>query len=387
MRKTALLLICLISISCSRKESMNDIADRVFDLAVYQLELLDSNLSIEELPRTIKNGELLVSDTEWWCSGFFPGCLCYTALYTGDGQVASLADKYTHYLDSLYLKNISHDIGFMLNCSFGNHMKVFPEAAAADSSVLKKGAAKLAGRYSDITRTTRSWDFGKWKWPVIIDNMMNLELLMKFGCVEHQKIAINHAKQTMANHFRPDYSCYHVVDYDPESGEVIGKMTHQGYSDSSAWARGQAWALYGYTMMAVLCKEKGYPDDGKIFQEQACKIADMLLARLPEDGIPAWDFDAPAPAPKDASAAAIMASAFVELGHATSGRRSRAYIQMAEKQIRRLASPDYLSEKGRNFGFLLLHSVGNYPRNSEVDVPLSYADYYFLEALYRISGR
>ena len=388
MKRIVLILgIASILASCA-KESLDALAGRVYDLASYQLVLMDSNLPQGRLPKTLdEGGELVTSDIKWWCSGFYPGSLCFAAMHTENLKLAALADKYTHYLDTLSRAKNSHDIGFMLNCSFGNHLLLFPEQAAADSLVLREGADKLASRFSPVTGTTRSWDFGKWKYPVIIDNMMNLELLMKFGTPEQQEMAISHADRTIANHFRDDYTTWHVVDYDPESGEVIKKQTHQGYSDDSAWSRGQAWALYGFTMMAVQCNEKGYPEASARFKAQAEKVAEMLLQRLPADGIPEWDFDAPEPALKDASAGAIMASAFVQLAGITRGSLSRRCIAMAEKQLRTLASPRYLCEKGECKGFILKHSVGNMPKNGEVDVPLTYADYYFLEALMRISEK
>ncbi len=375
------LAILPVLFSCGMDKGIDRVADDVFNLAAYQLKQLDTNLSDVRMPRTIENGKLVTSSIEWWCSGFYPGSLCLTAIYTGDEDVACLADKYTHYLDSLLNKPISHDIGFMLNCSFGNHLLL--RGDAADSLILRKGATALAGRFSPVTGTTRSWDHGKWKWPVIIDNMMNLELLMKFGTEEERQMAISHADKTILNHFRPDYTTWHVLDYDPETGEVLSKQTHQGLSDDSAWARGQAWGLYGYTMMAEQCAKKGYRDAYKRYLKQARHIAKMLLSRLPADGIPVWDFDAPATDPRDASAAAIMASAFVELSKLTCGSLSHRCLKMAETQLRTLASDEYLSKEDENFGFLIKHCVGNLPGNSEVDVPLTYADYYFLEALMR----
>jgi len=200
------------------------------------------------------------------------------------------------------------------------------------------------------------------------------------------KVAVTHANTTMKNHFRDDFTTFHLVDYDPSDGHVIKRQTVQGYADSSAWARGQAWALYGYTMMA---RETGSLKDESIsrtYLSQAENIAKMLLYRLPDDGIPYWDFDDPAipSAPKDASAGAVMASAFIELSRYTSDKTLKAScLDMAQKQIRTLASEEYLSKKGENEGFILRHSVGNLPDGSEVDVPLTYADYYFLEAISR----
>ena len=220
-----------------------------------------------------------------------------------------------------------------------------------------------------------------WKYPVIIDNMMNLEHLCNAGSIFNDDslkvVAVTHANTTMCNHFRPDYTSWHLVDYDPESGEVRKKETVQGFSDDSAWARGQAWALYGFTMMF---RESGHDS----YLTQARNVADMLLSRLPEDGVPYWDLDSDKIPNdlRDASAAAIMASAFVQLSTLTDDEASNAkYLAMAEKQLRTLAGPEYLAEPGTNGNFILKHCVGSLPDNSEVDVPLTYADYYFLEAL------
>ncbi len=192
------------------------------------------------------------------------------------------------------------------------------------------------------------------------------------------KMAKTHANTTIKNHFRPDYTTWHVVDYDPASGKVLAKKTHQGLSDDSAWARGQAWGLYGFTMM--------YRETGETaYLKQAEGIAKMLLERLPADGIPVWDFDAPEDDVRDSSAGAIMASAFVELASLTKSRSlSGSCLAMAEKQLRTLSSPEYLAGPGENGDFLLRHGVGHKPKQSEVDTPLSYGDYYFLEALLRI---
>ena len=240
-----------------------------------------------------------------------------------------------------------------------------------------------------MTGVIRSWDFVRkgrdWKYPVIIDNMMNLEHLynagLLFGDDTLKTVAVTHANTTLCNHFRPDFTSYHLVDYDPADGRVRRKETVQGFGDESAWARGQAWALYGYTMMFRL---SGY----ECYLNQAENIAGMLLERLPDDGIPYWDFDSDRIPDdlRDASAAAIMASAFVDLSSLTNKPEEKGrYLKMAEKQLRTLASDAYLARPGENGNFLLMHSVGSRPDNLEIDVPLTYADYYFLEALLKYS--
>jgi len=215
--------------------------------------------------------------------------------------------------------------------------------------------------------------------------MMNMELILKaveLGVDASLKdLALSHARTTIKNHFREDYSCFHLVDYDPETGEVVRRQTHQGYADDSAWARGQAWALYGFPMMYRFTKEQDMLD-------HAVAIAEYILPRLPEDGIPFWDYDSP-DIPNDvmdASSAAIMASGLIELSTYVDAEKSSRYLAAAEKMLRSLASERYLAEEGEQYGFLLRHSTGNRKRGTEVDAPLTYADYYFLEAVFRLKS-
>ena len=296
----------------------------------------------------------------------------------------ALARKQTAKLHGICGRKTDHDIGFQVNCSFGNGYRLTGDSTYL--SEIQDAAAKLAKRFYPAAQVIRSWDWGKkWSCPVIIDNMMNLELLMNahelFGTDSLQSIALSHANTTMVNHFREDYTTFHLVDYDKQTGEIRGKQTVQGYADDSAWARGQAWAVYGYSMMY---RETGNKD----YLVQSENVARMLLDRLPEDGIPYWDFDSPEIPEdvKDASAAAVMASAFVELSTLTADKKlAKDCLAMAERQLRALSSDEYLAAEGECGGFILKHSTGNKPGNSEVDAPLSYADYYFLEALVRIN--
>ena len=365
------------------EESFEEIAARVAEVAKAQYPLLEARLGKGMTPRGInQDGTMKDRNVGSWTSGFFPGNLWYVYMLSPDEDVLAMAERQTHVLDSLLSFPQSHDLGFQVNCSYGNAYRITGKEEYL--SHIENGARALAGRYNPKAGVTLSWASGpQGKFPVIIDNMMNLELLTYsarlFGADSLVDMSIKHAQTTMKNHFRDDYSCYHLVDYDPQTGEVLRKATVQGYADESAWARGQAWAIYGYTMM--------YRETGrKEFLEQAENVAKMLLSRLPYDGIPFWDFDYPE-IPytyKDASAGAVMASAFVELSTLTKDKKlARKCLAKAEKQIRALASKEYLAPVGENGNFLLMHSVGNLNNMSEVDSPLIYADYYFLEALYR----
>ena len=368
-------------LSCGlRQESMDEVADRVFDRAVHQLILTDASLGEKEYPRSLDaEGNLVKSDNKWWCCGFYPGSLWYTYEHTGNEQIKALADKYTR---SLVINEIrrDHDMGFIVWCSYGNAFRLTGDESY--KPMIEDAAEILAARFSPVTKTIRSWNYPL-EYQVIIDNMMNLELLEEaskmFACDSLDLIARTHANTTMENHFRDDYSSYHLVCYDMEDGSVERKVTVQGYADDSAWARGQAWAVYGYAMMY---RETGVEE----YLQQAVNVADMIIPYLPEDGVPYWDFNDPKipDTYRDASAGAVIASALVELsGYVDSKSKARKYLASAETILRTLASDAYLCAEGECHGFLLKHSVGNLPKNSEVDVPLTYADYYFLEALIR----
>lgn len=388
MKKSFILLFASLVLAVSCQESMKQLSDRVFELAEYQLSNMDKQLTDTTFPKTTKYGQLVTSESKWWCSGFYPGSLWYTYLYTGNEQIKALAEKNTAklYGESQMVRN--HDIGFVINCSYGNALRITGDEKYRQPMI--DAANQLTTRFNPNVKLIQSWNAKPkkgWVYPVIIDNMMNLELLTQAhklsGIDSLLNVAVTHADVTMKNHFRPDYSTWHVLDYDPETGVVRARQTAQGYSDDSAWGRGQAWAVYGYTMMF---RETG----DKKYLAQAENIARMIMTYLPEDGVPYWDFNAPdiPDSYRDASAGAIIASAFIELSRYTEDSAlAKTCYNTAEKQIRTLASEEYLAKPGRNGHFLLKHSMGSYPGNSEVDVPLTYADYYFLEALLRINNK
>ena len=297
-----------------------------------------------------------------------------------DPFLEDAAGRYTGALDQVQYYGGSHDIGFIIYCSFGNGYRLKPSAGYR--KVILQAARTLLTRFNPVVGCIRSWDNRKWTFPVIIDNMMNLELLFwasqNGGTRQMYDAAVSHAERTMQNHFRPDGSTYHVVDYDTTNGAVRAKTTHQGYADESTWARGQAWAVYGFTMAYR------YTHDGR-FLRTAQRAADYFMNRLPSDHIPYWDFDAPGipNEPRDASAGAIAASGLLELGtNATADSLRRKYFDAAEVILAALASPPYLSEGTHSSG-IISHSTGNKPAGSEIDVDLIYGDYYFLEGLQR----
>ena len=333
-------------------------------------------------PRTISpDGALLLATPRDWTSGFFPGTLWYMYEKSGDAFWKEKAIKFTDYLESVKTFKGTHDLGFMINCSYGNGLRLADVPGYKD--IMLEAARSLSTRFNPTVGCIRSWDGGKWQFPVIIDNMMNLELLFWASKVSgdpvFRDIAVTHANTTMANHFRPDYSSYHVVDYDAAGdGKPIQFNTHQGYADESAWGRGQAWGLYGFTMCY---RETGDPN----YLKQAEGIAQFILnnKNWPEDGVFYWDFDAPEipDEPRDVSASAIAASALYELS-TMSETNGGQYLAAADKIVKSI-SEKYRNGVGELHGFLTNSSVGHRPGNVEVSVPLNYADYYFIEALVR----
>ena len=379
--------VSLLSMSADAKAEdpdMATLAREQFAFAAQQytgmLKRMEGDLT--RLPRTVDKGKFVAVHPRDWTSGFFPGSLWLIYEQGGDPAMRSAAEDYTKRVESIQHFTGHHDVGFMLGCSYGEGVRIVGDPSYPP--ILVQGARSLSTRYSPATGVIRSWDAKQWKYPVIVDNMMNLELLWyayrQTGEPAFRDIAISHADKTLANHFRPDGSSFHLLDYDPETGAVVKRQTVQGAADDSAWARGQAWAISGFAAMARLTGEKRY-------LEQARKVAAFIMnhPRLPADAVPYWDFDAPEipDAPRDSSAAAVIAVGLLELSDLVPSEESTRYRAFAEKQLRSLASPAYRAELNENGNFLLMHSVGHKSVGTEVDVPLNYADYYFLKALSR----
>ena len=338
-----------------------------------------------KFPRSTKpDGSLYTVNSRDWCSGFFAGSLWLLYDLTKDSFYSNAAKKWSVALTKEQYNTTTHDLGFMLYIPFGTGYKHTKDAGY--KSVVIQAAKSLATRFHPNVGVIKSWDSPKWQYPVIIDNMMNLELLFEasklIGDDTYRQIAIKHADHDMQNHFRKDYSSYHLVDYDSLTGEVIKKQTVQGYADESSWARGQAWGLYGFTVMYRYTKDKKY-------LEQANHIADFILnnSNYPKDGVPYWDFNDPKipNTYRDASAGAVIASALLELKNYVGKDKSERYYKQAEKILYTLSSPEYLATTG-NSNFILKHSVGNWPKGKatgEIDASINYGDYYYLEALSR----
>ncbi|MCH7397244.1 glycoside hydrolase family 88 protein [Belliella sp. DSM 107340] len=406
-------LVFHLSFGCSKKEkeeiqmeeSNVDFVDQSFQAAkpLYSNLLKTTSGNFTDYPHAINpDGTIKYLQIDEWTGGFWPGILWYMYEYTEDDQWKQAALEWTHSLEPNQFNTSHHDIGFMMFCSYGNALRF--EKKYEYDQILIESAKSLVKRYSPVVGSIQSWnkrkskgDINTWEYPVIMDNMMNLELLFYAteitGDSSFYEVAIQHATQTMKNHIRDDFSTYHVVNYDPKNGDVLHQQTLQGFSDNSTWARGQAWGIYGFTTMYRATQDNQ-------FLETAVGLADFFLEhpKLPEDMIPIWDFNVGEDGyhpdwdfdptkfeeqPRDASAAAITASALLELSTYVDDEQKKKYFDAAEKMLKSLSSEAYLNSGDANPYFLLKHSTGNLPSGNEVDVPLIYADYYFLEALLR----
>lgn len=398
MKNTALLAFSLILASCASTSTTtnSDVAafdlDEAIEYCDHQVHRSLRNLCSDSTDYSMIPRNIQGNDTTWacrkatpdeWCSGFWPGVLWYDYELTGDTLVRDQALRYTGELGYLSQRPIfDHDLGFLMICSYGNGYRITADKTYKD--VLLASADSLATLYNPNVGTILSWPrnvelFGGHN--TIMDNMINLEMLFwaskNGGDRRLFDIAVKHAETTMNHHFRPDGTCYHVAVYDPADGHFIKGVTHQGYDDNSTWARGQAWAVYGYTMVYRETHQKRFLDF-------ACKVTDAYLSRLPEDKVPYWDFDDPAipKAPRDASAAGVVASALLELQSYVGGKKSAEYRTAAIAMLASLNSPAYRSgEKRCSF---LDHSTGHRPAGSEIDASIIYADYYYIEALARL---
>lgn len=377
-----ILLAAFFLFSCSGNKSGVPEFDELTEQLSSQLKVLVDNIPPEKVPRSYPDedgGYRMVGINDWTC-GFPAGSFWYMYELTGDIFWKEVALENTLKLDGVQYRTNTHDLGFMVFCSYGNAYRLTGNEDYKE--VILQASESLMTRFNPTIGCIRSWDHNsdKWDYPVIIDNMMNLEMLFwaseVTGNSKYSEVAVSHADVTLENHFRDDWSSYHVVSYDTITGEPVLKQTHQGLNDESAWGRGQAWGLYGYTMTYRETEKERY-------LEAAENIADFIIANLPDDMVSYWDFDDPAipDTHRDASAAAITASALFELSVlADDGQK---YLEAANKILTSLTTEKYRATGGTNGGFILKHSVGHKPNSSEVDVGINYADYYYMEALKR----
>ncbi|WP_299550827.1 glycoside hydrolase family 88 protein [Seonamhaeicola sp.] len=355
-------------------------------LQIRYSKLLDYKLDSTAFARSYnpKTATIKKVPSKDWTSGFFPGNLWQIYMLTGDEAFKNKAKAWTAFIEKEKYNDRTHDMGFKVFCSFGNGLKVEDNQDYKD--IIVKSAQTLSTRFNENVGSIRSWDFNKdvWQFPVIIDNMMNLELLFEAtkisGDSTFHKIAVKHANTTLKNHFRKDGSTWHVLDYDTISGQVRARATHQGIGDDSAWSRGQGWAINGFTMVYRYTKDKKYLD-------RAVATANYFInhERLPKDGIPFWDFDHPEipNVSRDVSAAAIVAAALVELYQYT---ENEAFLNYSNKVVQSLRSRHYILSEDLDIPFILDHSFGDWSHKEEMDEPIVYGDYYFLQTLIRLKA-
>ena len=364
--------------------------------ALTELQQKDGSYDYTMEPRNILKGDKQKGwncrkvTPEEWCDGFWPGILWMDYQNTKDEAVRKAAEGYTESLKGIaYRPCYDHDIGFLMFCSYGKGYEV--NHSQAYKNVILASADSLATLFNPIVGTILSWprEVKPRNWPhnTIMDNMMNLDMMLWAAKNGGNKLlydlAVTHAKTTMQNHFRPDGSCYHVAVYDTISGDFVKGVTHQGYSDDSMWSRGQSWAIYGYTMVYRYTRNR-------MFLNFAQKVTDIYIKRLKEtsdDFIPLWDMDdsrGTMGAPKDVSAACVVADALLELQQYVGGEKGEEYKQFALQTLVQLSTSKYQSGK-KNVAFLM-HSTGHHPAGSEIDASIIYADYYYLEALNRVKN-
>lgn len=385
-RKTLIFAFLTVTaaLSCCRQPDMTKAFARDLEVAGSQLSrMAEAYDTATVFARSWSDGVFTEKTYRDWTCGFFPGSLWLYYEMSGNAEFAEMARHFTAKVRDVPKMTNTHDLGFMVLCSYGRQWHSDRDSISAAAVI--QASKMLISRFNPGIGAIRSWDFGEWNYPVIIDNMMNLEMLFQAsemtGDPVYREVAVLHADKTINNHFREDTSSWHVVSYN-DDGSVECKETYQGFSANSRWARGQAWGLYGYTVCYRYTSEPRYLD-------QARSIADMIISQVKtSDAIPYWDYDAPGipNEPRDASAAAITASALLELQGMVEGAAREKYLAYAAKILSALSSPDYLAEPGANGFFVLRHSTGAAPFDSEVDTPLNYADYYFLEAIQRYAA-
>lgn len=346
--------------------------------ALRQLARTDRRLRPGRFPTVAPPGERWhTSGTNGWLAGFFPGQLWMAYELTGKRSWARRADARQEPLTVRADDTSTHDLGFLLQTSFGRQAAL--TGRDRPRAVTRRAAAALAARWVPRVGATRSWNGPDGQVTVIVDNLVNLELLFAAsrsgGRPEWHQMAVQHALTTAAHHLRPDGSTTHVVRFDETSGRPVWKGTVQGRHDESTWARGQSWAVHGFT---TAYRESGDPR----LLDAARRTADFVLGHVPRDGVPYWDYDAPSGGDRtrDTTAAAVLASGLLELARLDpDAARRAAYAAQGLRTLRSLAGPRYLA-KGTRSPALLRHGHHSptYP-----DSGVTYGDHYLVEALLR----
>jgi unsaturated chondroitin disaccharide hydrolase len=379
-----------LSIPLSERTAFDSLTSRALHFAAAQLrhaaESLDPRAGYPRVTRP--DGSWEQQPANQWTSGFFAGTLWFLYQATREPVWRELAERWTVGLEGVKTITTTHDLGFMVFNSFGHGYLLTGDARYRD--VVFEASRSLVTRYDPDVGAIRSWDTEhvtgrrrSWRFPVIVDNLMNLEML--FWAARHGgdpawlALATRHAVTSRRAHLRRDGSTAHVALFDPATGALEATTTWQGFADSSTWARGQAWAIHGLTTAFKWTR------NGELL-EAARRAADFFVSNLPADAIPYWDLRHPSipNVERDASSAAIAASGLLDLARWTDEPTAERYRNAATRILATLAS-SYLAE-GTSSAAILQHSVGQRPQNLEVDVGLVYADYYFVEGLLRRYG-
>ncbi|MBR1877600.1 MAG: glycoside hydrolase family 88 protein [Paludibacteraceae bacterium] len=388
------LTFVLLFASCAKQSELDKAiaySDAKIHLTMAQMESVSDSMPRNVLDLAQTTWNLRANVPQEWCGGFWDGCLWYDYALTGKEEVLNAAKETGNQMRYLATAPVfDHDLGFLVITSLLNGYRLSPDAdtRAIYKEALLACADSLCTLFNPAVGTLLSWprhvkDYGGHN--TIMDNMINLELLLwaaeETGNKAYYDIAVSHADTTMAYHFREDGTSYHVAVYDPVSGKHLYNCTHQGLADSSVWARGQSWAIYGYTTMYRYTQEPRF----LAFAEKVTDAYLGLLNETSEDYVPYWDFCDPRipDAPKDASAACVVMSALLELQRYVAPDKAAEYKAAAEHMFADLTAH---YESGAQCPAILLHSTGHHPAGSEIDAAIIYADYYFLEALYRFNS-
>ncbi len=345
-------------------------------------------------------------DICWWTNGFYGGILWQLYHSTGEEIFKTEAEELENKLDAAFMNynGMDHDAGFRWLPTAMADYRLTGNKKSLNRALL--AAANLAGRFNPNGDFIRAWnDWGDDRdttgWA-IIDCMMNLPLLYiasdELKDPRFKAIAVRHADTAAKAFIREDGSIKHIVGFDPATGEYLRDYGGQGYGEGSSWTRGQAWGLYGFTLSFLHTHERRY-------LETALKIADRFVERIPEDGLIPVDFDQPdEPAYIDSTAAAIAACGLITLaqclgGHGDGssvcegGRQqepspmspvSDRYLAAAEKMLSALDGKD--CDYDPSHDELLTRCTAAY-HDRDHEFPIIYGDYYYIEAIWKLTGR
>ncbi|MCM3781375.1 glycoside hydrolase family 88 protein [Neobacillus mesonae] len=339
-------------------------------------------------PHASQGGIYELSGPEWWTAGFWPGILWLLYGDSGDQQMKAAAEECEGAMDAVldaYVR-LDHDLGFMWTLSSIANYKLTGSEISRIRAM--KAANFLAARFNLKGRYIRAWN--PWQEGernegiAIIDCCMNTPLLFWAsrisGDPRYAHIAKAHMDTVLRQFIREDGSVYHIINFDAETGNRIEGLGGQGYAPESAWSRGSAWAIYGLTLAYHHTGQRAY-------LTAAHRTANFFLSHLAEDQVPAWDFRAPEPLQKlkDSSASSCAASGLILLGKKTGGLEGEFYQKRGEQMLKSLYE-SYGAWNNINEEGLILHGTSNYPQGTNIDVPLIYGDYFFVEGLARLRG-